>query len=241
MELSRIQPLLDPAILRFLGGGLALTLTVATAAVILSLLGGTVLAICRLSRFRPVALAAAGYVEGIRSLPSFLVLIYVYFGAYRMSFDLGTVGSVILGLTVYHSAKLAEVVRAGIQSIDRGQVEAARSLGLGFMQTMWSVVLPQGFRRMLPPLVSELVLCIKNTSIGFVVGLNELLRRGTIVYQEYFNPIETLALIAIVYWAICFGLSSAARRLELSGAQRAERASALSSEALLDRLHAREV
>ncbi len=224
MEFSaRIAALLDLDILRFLAGGLGLTLLVAVGTILLSLVGGTLLAVCRLSVFRPMALVAAAYVETIRSLPSFLVLVFVYFTLYRASFDLGTVGAVILGLTVYHSAKCAEVVRAGIQSIDKGQVEAARSLGLGFTQALSSVVLPQALRRMLPPLVSELILCIKNTSIGSIVGLNELLRRGTIVYQQYFNPIETLALIAIVYWALCFGLSSLARRLELSGAQQAER------------------
>jgi len=227
---ARLAALLDLDILRFLSGGLALTLAVAVGTIVLSLVGGTLLAICRLSTFRPLSLAAATYVETIRSLPSFLVLVYVYFAVYRASIDLGTVGAVVLGLTVYHSAKAAEVVRAGIQSIDKGQIEAARSLGLSFMQALTSVVLPQAFRRMLPPLVSELVLCIKNTSIGSIVGLNELLRRGTIVYQQYFNPIETLALVALVYWALCFGLSSLSRRLELSGAQQAERARVASQE-----------
>jgi putative glutamine transport system permease protein len=217
------NPLLDPDILRFLAGGLGLTVAVAVASIILSVAGGTLLALCRASHFRPVSFAAAAYIETIRSLPSFLVLVYVYFAVYRASIDLGTIGAVILGLTVYHSAKTAEVVRAGIQSIDKGQVEAARSLGLSFMQATTSVVLPQAFRRMLPPLVSELILCIKNTSIGSIVGLSELLRRGTIVYQQYFNPIETLLLIALAYWVLCFGLSSFARRLELTGAQQAER------------------
>jgi putative glutamine transport system permease protein len=220
---ARLDALLDPAILGFLAGGLGLTLVVALGTIALSLVGGTVLAICRLSTIRAISFAATAYVETIRSLPSFLVLVFVYFSLYRASLDIGPVAAVILGLTVYHSAKAAEVVRAGIQSIDKGQVEAARSLGLSFMQTMAGVVLPQGLRRMLPPLVSELVLCIKNTSIGSIVGLNELLRRGTIVYQQSFNPMETLALIAFVYWVLCFGLSSFARRLELSGAQQAER------------------
>lgn len=231
MEISdRLGALLDPAILGFLAGGLVLTLVVAVSTIVLSLAGGTVLAICRISTVRPVSLAAAAYVETIRSLPSFLVLVFVYFSLYRASLDIGPVVAVTLSLSVYHSAKTAEVVRAGILSIDKGQVEAARSLGLSFMQTMATVVLPQGLRRMLPPLVSELVLCIKNTSIGSIVGLNELLRRGTIVYQQSFNPMETLALIALVYWVLCFGLSSVARRLELSGAQQAERSRMLAQQ-----------
>ncbi len=219
---ARIAALLDPAILRFLAGGLGLTVAVAIGTIALSVVGGTLLALGRLSPWRPVSLAAGACVEGLRSLPSFLVLTCVYFAIYRAKLEVGTVVAVVLGLAVYHSAKMAEVIRAGIQSIDRGQVEAARSLGLGFARTMADVVLPQAFRRMLPPLVSELVLCIKNTSIGSIVGLNELLRRGTIVYQQYFNPIETLVLIALVYWALCFGLSRLGRRLEASGADRAE-------------------
>ena len=227
---ARLAPLLDPDIIRFLIGGLGLTIAVAMGTIFFSLIGGTLLAICRLSHSRPLSLGAAAYVETIRSLPSFLVLIYVYFAVYRAAIDLGTVGAVVLGLTVYHSAKCAEVVRAGIQSIDRGQVEASSSLGLGFIQTLRSVVFPQAFRRMLPPLVSELILAIKNTSIGSIVGLNELLRRGTIVYQQYFNPIEALALIALIYWALCFGLSSLARRLEKSGAQQSDQARMASME-----------
>ncbi|HZR04009.1 MAG TPA: amino acid ABC transporter permease [Burkholderiales bacterium] len=231
---ARIAALLDPDILRFLGGGLGLTLVVALGTIALSLIGGTALALVRLSPWRPASLAAAAYVETIRSLPSFLVLIYVYFATYRARLDVGTVAAVILGLTVYHSAKIAEVVRGGIQSIDRGQTEAARALGLGFMQAMASVVLPQAYRRMLPPLVSELVLCIKNTSIGSIVGLNELLRRGTIVYQQYFNPIEVLTLIALIYWGLCFSLSRVAARLEGSVVQRAERGALLRAPAAVE-------
>jgi len=220
---ARAAALFDPDILRFLAGGLGLTLVVAVGTIALSLVGGTLLALCRLSPWRPASLAAGVYVETLRSLPSFLVLTCVYFAVYRAKLDVGTIAAVMLGLTVYHSAKMAEVVRAGIQSIDKGQVEAARSLGLSFMQATSSIVLPQAFRRMLPPLVSELVLCIKNTSIGSIVGLNELLRRGTIVYQQYFNPIETLLLVALLYWAMCFGLSRIGRRLEMGGAERSER------------------
>jgi putative glutamine transport system permease protein len=216
-------PLFEADIARFLLGGLGLTLAAATATIVLSLAGGTVLALCRIAALRPLALAAGAYVEGVRSLPSFLVLVFVYFGVFRAGLDLGTLAAVVLGLTTYHSAKAAEIVRAGILSVDRGQTEAARSLGLSYLQTMASIVLPQGLRRMLPPLVSELVLCIKNTSIGSIVGLNELFRRGTIVYQQFFNPIETLLLLAVVYWAMCFGLSLVAQRLETGAAQRAER------------------
>jgi ABC-type amino acid transport system permease subunit len=141
-------------------------------------------------------------------------MIYVYFGIYRLSFDLPSVGTVIFGLTIYHSAKNAEVIRAGIQSIPKGLWEAGYSQGMSYMQVLSRIVLPIAFRRIAPPLVSELIVCLKNTSIGSVVGLNELLRRGTIVYQQYLNPFETLIVVAILYWCLCFGLSLVSRRLE---------------------------
>lgn len=218
-----LAPLLDLDIVRFLLGGLGLTIVAAIGTIALSLAGGLVLAVLRISPLWFLSYPAAAYVEVIRSLPSFLVLVCVYFATFRAGMELGTLLAVMLGLATYHSAKTAEIVRAGILSVDRGQVEAARSLGLSYLKTMRFVVLPQGIRRMVPPLVSEFVLCIKNTSIGSIVGLNELLRRGTIVYQQYFNPIETLLVLAVIYWAICFALSRLAQRLEADAASRAER------------------
>lgn len=226
MALGNFGPFLDPDIWRFLLQGLALTIQTAVLAIAFSVVLGTLLALLRLSRILPLALPAAAYVETVRSLPSFLVLVYVFFGVYRLGLELPTMLAVVLGLTVYHGAKEAEVIRAGIQSIEKGQVEAARSLGLTYAQTMAAIVLPQAFRRMLPPLVSELILTIKNTSIGAVIGLNELLKRGIIIYQQYLNPIETLLVVALLYWVLCYGLSLVSRRLEAEAAQRAERRAA---------------
>jgi His/Glu/Gln/Arg/opine family amino acid ABC transporter permease subunit len=226
MLFGNFAPFLDPDIWRFLLEGLALTLQVAIAAILLSLLLGTVLALLRLSGLPPLAWPATAYVETVRSLPSFLVLVYVFFGVYRLGLELPTMLAVVLGLSVYHGAKEAEVVRAGILSIEKGQLEAARSLGLTYGQTLFEIVLPQAFRRMLPPLVSELILTIKNTSIGAVIGLNELLKRGIIIYQQYLNPIETLCVVAVLYWLLCYGLSLVSRQLEAEAAQRAERRAA---------------
>jgi putative glutamine transport system permease protein len=223
MSFAKIGPLLDRDIWRFLLGGLALTVEAALAAIVLSVLAGTLLAMCRLSRIRLLSLAAAGYVETIRSLPVFLILIYVYFGIYRLAFELPTVAAIVLGLTIYHTAKNAEIIRAGIQSIAKGQIEAAQSQGMTYLQIMIHIVFPQAFRRMIPPLVSELILCLKNTSIGSVVGFNEILRRGTIVYQQYLNPIEMLLVVALIYWILCYGLSRVSRHFEAGAAQKAER------------------
>lgn len=226
MAYDKLAPFLDVDIWRFLLGGLLVTIQVAIMAIALSLVAGTLLAVCRLSPIRALSFPARAYVETLRSLPPFLVLVYVFFGSHRLGFELPTLIAVVLGLAAYHSAKMAEIVRAGILSIDRGQVEAARSLGLTYRQTMADVVFPQAFRRLLPPLVSELILTVKGTSIGSVLGLNEVLKRGTIMYQFYFNPLETLAVVGMLYWLLCYGLSRLGRRLEASGAQKAEQRAA---------------
>jgi His/Glu/Gln/Arg/opine family amino acid ABC transporter permease subunit len=220
MNLARLAPFSDSDIWSFLLGGMALTLEAAALAMILSVLIGTLLALCRLSTFKPVSIAAVAYIETIRSLPVFLIMIYAYFGVYRLSFELPSVGTVVLGLTIYHSAKNAELIRAGIQSVPKGLWEAGYSQGLTHYQVLRYIVMPPAFRRMIPPLVGELIVCLKNTSIGSVVGLNEILRRGTIVYQQYLNPFETLVVVAVIYWCLCYGLSLLSRRLELSGGRR---------------------
>lgn len=221
MTYSKILPLLDPDIWKFLLGGLALTLEAAAAAMLLSVFVGTLLALCRISRSPLVSILACAYVETIRSLPVFLIMIFAYFGIYRLSFELPSVGTVVLGLTIYHSAKNAEIIRAGIQSTPKGLWEAGYSQGLSYLQILRYIVLPPAFRRMTPPLVGELIVCLKNTSIGSVVGLNELLRRGTIVYQQYLNPMETLIVVAFLYWCLCYGLSLVSRRLEIPAQGRA--------------------
>ncbi|MCC7106308.1 MAG: amino acid ABC transporter permease [Chloroflexi bacterium] len=232
MSYEKLAPLLDTDIWRFLLGGLVVTVQVAILSIVISLVLGTVLAVCRLSPVRLLSWPARLYVEALRSLPPFLILVYVFFGTHRLGFELPTLIAVVLGLAAYHSAKAAEVVRAGILSIEKGQVEAARSLGLSNLETMFSVVFPQAFQRLLPPLVSELILIVKGTSIGSVLGLNELLKRAIITYQLYFNPLEMLFAVGIIYWTICFSLSRLGRRLETGGVQRAERRAAIAQQTM---------
>lgn len=213
MFFERVASLFEMDILKYLAGGLVVTLEVAVYSVVLSLIFGTILAVGRISPISGIRWCVRLFVELIRSLPTFLVVVFVYFSIYRLGFQVSPVVAVIVGLTIYHGAKIVEIIRAGIESIDPGQAQAARSLGMTYIQTMIYVVLPPAVRRMAPSLVNELVLTIKDTSLGSVVGLNELLRRGTIVYQELFNPIETLLLIAAIYFVINFALSEVSRRL----------------------------
>jgi ABC-type amino acid transport system permease subunit len=109
-------------------------------------------------------------------------------------------------LTLYTAAVNAELIRAGIAALDRGQTEAARSLGLGYWQTMRYVVLPQTYQRVLPPLVAQFTILLKDTSLGSIIGMTELLQRGKIIFQGYRNPMETLYVVAILYFAMNFVL-----------------------------------
>ena len=203
---------------RFLLTGMQVTFTMAAIAVVCSLVFGLLLALMRVSRFRFLRWPAGITVETIRSLPVLLLIFFSSLLIPRLGIGLDPFGAATLALTVYTAAVNAEIMRAGIVSIDRGQVEAARSLGLGYVQTMRYVVLPQALRRVIPPQVSQLVTLIKDTSLAAVIGVNELTRRTQILYQSEQppNPLQALFVAACVYFAVNYTLSRVSRRWELS-------------------------
>jgi His/Glu/Gln/Arg/opine family amino acid ABC transporter permease subunit len=207
-------PFAEPAIWGFLAGGLGLTLQIAAVAGVVSLGGGVLLALARLSSWPALSVPAGLYVEIVRALPLFLIVLYTFLAAPRLGLALDPVPAAIVALTLYTSAVMAEIVRAGIRSLARGQTDAARALGLGYLQTLRFVVLPQALRRMTPALVSQLITLTKDTSLASLIGVNELARRAGILYNTYFNPVETLLLVAGIYFAVCSSLSALSRRLE---------------------------
>jgi putative glutamine transport system permease protein len=218
--MARWEFLLDAALLRFLLGGLGLTLRVAAEAILLSTLLGTGLALLRLSSRPVLRLPALAYIEVVRSLPSFLVVVYAFFAAGRLGLELSVPTSVVVGLSLYAASLNAEIIRAGILSIERGQLEAAHASGLTPRQTFVHIVLPQAIRRMAPALASQFVTLTKSTSYGAVIGLHEILRRGVIIYSRYFNPVEVLAVIGFTYFLLCTGLSGLVALLERQPAVR---------------------
>src|SRR5262249_48961800 len=159
----------DPTIWEFILTGLQVTLLMATVSIVASLIFGTLLALARLSRKRALRAPATVYIELIRALPVLYLIFFAYFGGARFGLREPLVAA-IFALVAYTSAVNAEIVRAGILSIERGQVEAARALGMSFWSTTRLVVLPQAFRRVLPPQVSQLVTLIKDTSLAYIVG-----------------------------------------------------------------------
>ncbi len=212
---ARWQPFLLPSSWTFLGQGLLVTLTIGGVSLVGSLLIGIPLGTARSALHGPLGWFVRGWIELIRATPILAILIIVFLGLPRLGLDLEAVQAAIVGLTIYNSAVLAEVVRAGIQSISRSEVDAARSLGLGFGLTMRLVVLPQALARMAPAIVSQLITLIKDTSLLFVLGGQELVGYGRSFFNFYGNLLETFVVLAVIFFAICYPLSRVARRLEV--------------------------
>src|SRR5919198_1477311 len=204
---------------QFILAGLQVTVMMAVVAIVASLLLGTILALARISPFAVARYPAIGYIELIRALPVLYLIFFAFFGGARFGLR-DPVVAATLALIVYTSAVNAEIVRAGILSIERGQVEAARALGLSYAQTMRLVVLPQAFRRVIPPQVSQLVTLIKDTSLAYIVGTTELMRRIFILYSGFdtgVGVIQGLFVASCIYFVANFALSSFGRWLERHG------------------------
>lgn len=179
-----------------------------------------VLALMRMSSVMPYRAFAMGYIELFRGLPALVTLILLAFGI-PIAFDIrtpgGRTGAAILGLSIVAGAYMAETIRGGIEAVPRGQVEAARSLGMSKSQAMASIILPQAFRIMIPPLTNEMVLLIKDTSLFFVIGATPATRE-LVKFARDFMTIRRngtpLTVIAIVYLMITLPLTYLVRRME---------------------------
>lgn len=187
--------------LPFLLQGAAVTLQISTLAVVLGVALGTIVGIARLSKQPAVSAAAMVYVEFLRGTPLLVQLFLLFYGIPTlfdgMRFDEKIAG--ILAFGINSSAYVAEIVRAGILSIDRGQMEAARSLGMSYWMAMRFVILPQAFTRTLPPLLNEFITLLKNSSLVAVISVTELTRAGQMVATRTFKAFEMYAAVAVIY------------------------------------------
>ncbi|MEA2685459.1 MAG: glutamate transport system permease protein [Actinomycetota bacterium] len=209
------DPFTQWAVWRFLLVGLVNTLKVAAVAMVLALIVGGILALARLARSRLARFVATVYVEFFRGLPLYLLVAFCGFGLPASGVDITALNALILALTLYNSAILGEVFRAGILSLDRGQSEAAYAIGLGYWRAMLLVVVPQAVRRMVPAIVSQLVTLLKDTSLGIVIAYEELLRRAQISAEFFDNHLPTFIVVAAMYIVVNYSLSRLARRLEI--------------------------
>ncbi|ANY84392.1 polar amino acid ABC transporter permease (plasmid) [Microvirga ossetica] len=179
--------------------GLWLTLALAAVAVPLSIAIGLVIAVAQDLRSTPLRMVLVAYVDTLRAIPPLVLLIFIFFGLPFLGLSLGEFSAAVLALTLNGSSYFAEIFRAGLESVPKGQREAARSTGLSWLQSITYVVAPQGTRNVLPDLVSNTVELVKQTSIASAVALQELLRSAQIAQGLLYNPTPLVA-AAIVYF-----------------------------------------
>jgi glutamate/aspartate transport system permease protein len=186
---------------------------------IIAMLGGialgTVLALMRLSGKPVLALPAAAYVNVLRSIPLVMVILWFFLVIpLLLGQPLGAETSAIITFTVFEAAYYSEIMRAGIQSVSKGQVAAGYAMGMTYAQCMKLIVLPQAFRNMLPVLLTQTIILFQDTSLVYAIGAYDLLKGFEVAGKNFNRPVETYLAAAIVYFIICFSLSMAVRRLQ---------------------------
>lgn len=195
--------------------GLWATVLLSLAAIATGTLLGLVVAAVRTSRIPVLAQLARGYLEVFRGTPLLIQMLFIYFGAaYLGLVGITVFGAALLALTLYQGAYIAEIFRAGIEAVPRGQWEAARVLGLPRIQTFVSVILPQTRAIVLPPLVGQYLSLIKDTSIAVVIGYVELVRQGQAVIDRVGDPATSYLAVSVLYFVICYPLSLLVRHME---------------------------
>ncbi len=193
--------------------GLVLTLEISVLSIILGIIIGLITGLARLSSNPAPKWLAIGYIELIRGTP-LLVQIYIFYFFVGQIFRLSSFMAGVLALSFFAGAYIAEIIRAGIQSIHKGQMEAARSLGMNYPQAMQYIILPQAFKRILPPLAGQFISLIKDSSLVGVIALVELTRAGREIGTSTFNYFEVFFTVAALYLILTFSLSMIVQFLE---------------------------
>ena len=194
--------------------GIRLTLIVTFGSLALSTMLGLVWAFMRVSGIRPLAAASTIAVNVIRGIPIIVQLFYIYFVLPEFGLTLTAVQAAILGLGIAYSAYQSENFRAGIEAIDRGQTEAAQSLGMGWWTTMRRVILPQAVRIVLPPYGNIVVMMLKDSSQASTITVAELALQGKLIAASTFKNLEVFTLVALIYLCMCLPLILLVGRIE---------------------------
>jgi glutamate/aspartate transport system permease protein len=203
--------------------GMTFTLTLTALAMTGGIFFGTLLAMMRLSSIKAVSALAGGYVNLMRSIPLLLVIFWFYFlvpdiGAWiigsKEPIRVGAFWSAVITFTLFEAAYYCEIMRAGIQSIPRGQVWSGYALGLDYWQTMGTVVLPQAFRNMLPVLLTQTIILFQDTSLVYVISATDFFGAAAKVANRDYRLVEMYTFAAVVYFAISYGLSMLVKRLQ---------------------------
>jgi His/Glu/Gln/Arg/opine family amino acid ABC transporter permease subunit len=207
-----------PAVLRALGT----TIYLSWLALILGAVGGMVLALMRLSGFFPLRWLALAYTEFFRSVPILIILFFFFFGVPLVTgIDLPAFWAATLALTAHASSMMSEVIRAGIESVGKGQWEAAQSAGMTYQQAMRHVVGPQAMQVILPPTVNIYIMVLKESSIASITGFVELTATGLLIREAHGGGFAILGIVAIIYFTVCYAISlvggALERRMKIAG------------------------
>jgi glutamate/aspartate transport system permease protein len=207
---------LTPAVLSsYVLKGLAFSLQLTVFAMLGGIALGTLLALMRLSSKPWLVTPAAAYVNTMRSIPLVMVILWFFLLIPLITGrPLGAEMSAMITFTLFEAAYYSEIMRAGIQSISKGQVAAGYALGMTYGQTMREVVLPQAFRNMLPVLLTQTIILFQDTSLVYAIGAYDLLKGFEIAGKNFNRPVETYLVAAAVYFIICFSLSMLVRQLQ---------------------------
>jgi glutamate/aspartate transport system permease protein len=203
--------------------GMVFTVTLTLIAMTGGIIFGTLLAMMRLSAFRPLSMLAGGYVNLMRSVPLVLVIFWFFFlvpyiGAWIIGaaqpIRVGAFWSAVITFTMFEAAYYCEIMRAGIQSIARGQVWSGYALGLNYWQTMGHIVLPQAFRNMVPVLLTQTIILFQDTSLVYVISATDFLGAAAKVANRDYRLVEMYTFVAVVYFIASYSLSLLVKRLQ---------------------------
>jgi len=206
---------------KFVIKGFIFSVELTVIATIGGIILGTLLALMRLSGLKVLMLPATFYVNGMRSVPLVMVILWFYLLMPSAFFEMIPGGannrseiSAVITFIAFEAAYFSEIMRAGIQSISRGQVNAGRALGMTYAQNMRLIILPQAFRNMVPILLTQTIILFQDTSLVYAIGAYDLLKGLTTAGKIYGRPEEAYLLAAVVYFVICFGLSYVVKKLQ---------------------------
>ena len=194
-------------ILPFLLRGAVVTIKVSSLAVLMGIILGTILGLARVSKSKLLQSLAKGYIEFFRGTPLLIQLFILYFGLPNLGIKLPPYFAAVLGLGLNSGAYVGEIVRSGINSINRGQMEAARSLGMSYLEAMQYVILPQAIKRVIPPLGNEFIALLKNSSLVSVISVKDLTRQSRLVNSRTYQTFLIYISAAVIYFCMTFVLT----------------------------------
>ena len=198
---------------KLLVSGIGVTIKVSLLAIVIGILIGMLIAMCNLSQKKPIRLIGGIYTDVIRGTPSVTQLMIIYFVIFAsVQLDKWIIAAIAFG--VNSGAYVSEIIRAGILSIDKGQTEAGRSLGLSYRQTMWLIIIPQAFKNVLPALVNEMIVLIKETAIIGYIGEQDLTKAAMVIQSRTFDAFMPLLAAAVIYLALVMLLTFFMNKLE---------------------------